>query len=127
MVQALLYIIYLLLNILYLAVNISILFFKQENNSFPPQLSPSLVSPSRQNLAIVSTLVIPLGWVVSYFFLWLYFKLDKGFFSGTNMRYKYSEHKLGEEVSGDWEDLNEFQDEEENSQTKDINMDEVSI
>ena len=114
MVQSLLYIFYMLLTIIYLAINIIILFRKQTDNSFPPKFAPSLVSNSRQNLAVVSSLVIPSGWFLSYLFLWIYFKLDKGFFSGTNMRFKYGEYKTGEQVTGDWEDLNEFHTEEEN-------------
>ena len=60
--------------------------------------------------------MIPTGWFLSYLLLWVYFKHDKGFFSGTNMIFKYDEY-TGEEVSGVWEDLNEFDSDNENSQS----------
>ena len=58
---------------------------------------------------MLSSTVVPTGWCLSYFFLWIYFKLDKGFFSDTNMRFKYEDYG---EISGVWEDVNEFQNEE---------------
>ena len=73
------------------------------------ELSPSMVSNSRRNYAILCSVIIPFGWVLSYFFLWIYFKLDNGFSSETNMRFKYEENETGENISDSWEDLNDVQ------------------
>ena len=66
--------------------------------------------------------MIPTGWLLSYFFLWIYFKFDKGFFSDTNMRFKYGDYKDGEEISGDWEDLTEFYTEDIDAPAEEITM-----
>ena len=69
--------------------------------------SPTDVSLSRQNFAIFTSIVVPTGWVLSYLFLWIYFKLDNGFFSSTNMRFRFDETS-SDHVVGEWEDLNEL-------------------
>merc|ERR1719318_2307482 len=104
MVQLIFYIFLMMYNATLLVINNTILFLNQTENTFPPQYSASSVSISRRNLAIFSSLVIPVGWVLSYLLLWVYFQLDKGFFSGTNMRFRYSEDcQTGEVVKGTWE------------------------
>ena len=116
MVQLIFYIFLMMYNATFLVINNTILFLKQTENTFPPQFSASSVSISRQNLAIFSSMVIPIGWGLSYFLLLVYFRLDKGFFSGTNMRFRYSEDgQTGEVIKGTWEDLNEYHHEKKDS------------
>ena len=63
--------------------------------------APSGASLSRQNFAIFTSIVVPTGWGFSYLFLWIYFKLDKGFFSSTHMRFRFDETSV-EQVVGEW-------------------------
>ena len=121
MVQSLLYIFFMTYNTILIVINSVIIFNKQIDQTFPPILAPSQVSSSRRNFAIVSSLIIPLGWALSYLFLWIYFKLDKGFFSGTNMRFKYANYKPPQRICGAWKDLNELY-----TDTEDIELDTFS-
>ena len=106
-----------------MGINNIILFTKQEERSFLPKLAPSIVSNSRKNLAFLSSIAIPIGWGFSYFFLWIYFMLDKGFFSDSNMRFKFGDCTTCDNINGAWEDLNEFQIEEKDDPIKEINLD----
>ena len=102
MAQCLLYIFFMEYNIILIIINNVIIYSKDADNSFLP---PSVVSVSRTNFVIASSVIIPTGWFLSYFFLWIYFKLDKGFFSDTSMRFKYENNKADRVIAGEWKDL----------------------
>ena len=107
MVQCILYIFFMLFNTLFIGINM-FLIFSPFNNTPTLKLAPSMVSRSRQNFAILSSVVVPCGWALSYLFHWVYFKLDHGIFSGTNMRFKYHVKEAGDNISGVWEDLYDY-------------------
>ena len=79
-----------------------------QKTDMKPAYFPSEVSISRKNFSIYATVVIPAAWILSYIFLSIYFKLDKGFFSETNMRFKYDKYKTDGRITGVWEDLNDY-------------------
>ena len=108
MVQMIFYIFLMIYNSIFLFINNMIEYTNQTERKFPPPLSASNVSITRQNLAIFSAFVVPLCWALSYFFQWLYFRLDRGFFSGTNMRFRYEGCQSKDVITGTWEDLNDF-------------------
>ena len=99
--------IHMLYNITFIVINL-LLIHSDFSNTHSPKVAPSMVSKSRQNLAILSSVAVPCCWALSYFFHWVYFKLDNGIFSGTNMKFKYQEEEAGENILGAWEDLYEY-------------------
>ena len=70
-------------------------------------LSPSEVSPRRKNFVIFCCIVIPLGFILEYVFLYLYFKFDQGFFTVSKLQFFYTQDKSIEKnrVTGYWIDL----------------------
>ena len=70
-------------------------------------ISPSEISTARCNFIIFSCVVIPLGFVMAYVFLHLYFKFDKGFFTVAQLQFEYCQQtSVGQnQVTGSWIDL----------------------
>ena len=56
--------------------------------------SPSAVSPARYNLMIFGIIFIPLGYVLSLVFVYLYFKFDNGFFSISNIEFEFDNNRM---------------------------------
>ena len=54
-------------------------------------ISPSKISRARKKLLIFSSISIPLGWLLSYFFLYLYFSNDNGYFAIAAAEFEYKD------------------------------------
>jgi len=52
-------------------------------------ISPSKISRARKKLLIFSSMSIPFGWLLSYFFLYLYFSNDNGYFTRAGAEFEY--------------------------------------
>ena len=68
-------------------------------------ISPTNISSSRHTFLINCCVTIPLGLILSYLFLYLYFKFDGGYFRVSRLQYEYSQRKPAVENIGEWVDL----------------------
>ena len=50
---------------------------------------PASISTVGYNLRLSTAILMPSCWVCSYLLLWLFYKLDHGFFSQSNVEYVY--------------------------------------
>ena len=107
--QCTLFTLALFMNALFMASNIYLLSVNENFERLRDEidLSPSEISGSRKNFVAFSCVVIPLGFVLEYVFLYLYFKFDRGFFTVAKLQFVYTKNKsVGRnQVTGYWIDL----------------------
>lgn len=60
-----------------------------ESTSNLTNFTPASVSLARLNLIVHTSYAIPTGFLFSYLMVFLYFKMDAGYFSLSNMEFKY--------------------------------------
>ena len=78
------------------------------NSTYLGDISPSAISTARYNFLIICCIAGPFGFLLGYLFLYLYFKLDKGFFTATTLQFQFAQDRFGgtSKVTGTWIDLN---------------------
>ena len=73
------------------AFRLYLMFGEAGSHTFEGKLdfSYAKISPTRFNFEVISSVVIPLGWILENCFLYMYFIYDQGYFSVANLHFHY--------------------------------------